>query len=184
MFEEKLWEKIMRFSPAAIALSSCLAVMSSVGLSKSADNQISPESLSLLAKGDMAMTSGKVEDAIGLYESALVVDPRHRTAYIALARAMRKQGLNGKAIRYFSEALELDPNDMTALSEQAETMVSKGALEPARGNLAKLRQLCRSDCGNIEKLAASIVLSGKKEALQAEAVQPKPVASQETVAKP
>lgn len=168
----------MRFSPAAITLSACLLVMSSVSLGKRADYDISELSVDLVKRGDTAVKSGDNEEAAGLYETALAVDPRNRNAYIALARLMNTQGLKGKAIRYYSEALEIDPNDLSSLSEQADVMVSKKALEAAKKNLARLRILCRSDCGRIDKLALSIDEADKQPALQASAVEIKPTAQE------
>lgn len=175
MTEESLWEKIVRFSPAAIAMSACLAIMSSASISKRADYEILPLSTELVTQGDAAAKAGSKEDAAGLYETALAVDPRNKQAYIALARLVSGQGLSGKSIRYYDEALEIDPNDMTALSEQADVMVSKGGLSAARKNLARLKAICRTDCSVVDKLAMSIKTAGQKPALQASAVKVKPV---------
>lgn len=174
----------MRFSPAAITLSLTLAMLSSASIGKKADFEISPESVALVQKGDAAMQASKVEDAIDWYESALAVDPRNRAAYIAMARAVKSQGLNGKAIRFYKEALELEPNDQLALAEQGDAMAAKGAIEAARKNLARLRMLCTSDCGQVDKLAANITKAGEKPTLQASAVEIKPVAGEQPASKP
>ncbi len=168
----------MRFSPAAIALSCSLALISSAGIGKKADYQIEPLSIDMVAQGDAAAKANKLNDALDYYQTALAVDPRNRAAYIAMARVVRTQGLSGKAIRYYKEALELDPNDLTALSEQGDTMISKGAIEAAKGNLARLKLLCRTDCGKVDMLAANIVKAGQKPVLQASAVEIKPVAGE------
>ena len=177
---EPLWKKIMRFSPAALALSLSLALISSAGISKQADYQIDPLSVSMVMQGDVAAKASKFNDAVDYYQTALAVDPRNRVAYIAMARVVRGQGLTGKAIRYYKEALELDPNDLTALAEQGDVMVAKGALEAARGNLARLKMLCRNDCGKVDALAVNIVKSGQKPVLQASAVEIKPVVGEVT----
>lgn len=169
----------MRFSPAAIALSLTLAMISSVGISKQPDHVINPQSLALLQSGDEAMKAGKVEDAIDWYESALAVDPRNRGAYVAMARAVKSQGLNGKAIRFYKEALELDPNDQLALAEQAETMAAKGAIGSAKKNLARLEMLCRSNCDSVTRVSAAITRAAEKPTLQASAVEIKPVAGEQ-----
>ena len=171
----------MRFSPAAIALSLTLAMISSASIGKKADADIAPESIALVQKGDAAMSAGKASDAIDWYESALAVDPRNRAAYIAMARAVKSQGLNGKAIRFYKEALELEPNDQIALAEQGEAMAAKGAIEPARKNLARLRMLCTKNCDAVDKLAANITKAGEKPVLQASAVEIKPVVGSELV---
>lgn len=179
MTKQSLWEIFMRFSPAVIAMSGCLAIMSSASLGKKADYDIDASSVALVKSGDAAFSAGKLEDAQGLYETALAVDPRNRNAYVALARLLNKRGLKGKSIRFYNEALEIEPNDLTTLSEQADVMLSKGAVNAAKKNLARLRILCRTDCGQIDKLALSIEEAGKKPALQASAVKIDPVAEQE-----
>ncbi len=165
----------MRFSPAAIALSTSLALLSSAGIGKKADYQIDPQSVAMVALGDEAAKAEKPEDAVDYYQTALAVDPRNRAAYVAMARVVKSQGLNGKAIRFYQEALELDPNDLTALAEQGNVMVAKGAVEQAKKNLARLQLLCRSDCGMVEGLAMTINKAGQKPTLQASAVEIKPV---------
>lgn len=173
---ETLLEKIMRFSPAAIALSLSLAMLSSAGNTTKSDDEISPVSLAMLEKGNAAAIASQPEEAVGFYETALAVDPKNRAAYIAMARAVKSKGLNGKAIRFYKEALELEPNDQTALIEQANAMLAKGAVDQAKANLARLKMLCQNNCTGVEKLAAAIGKAGEKPMLQASAVAIDPVA--------
>ncbi len=165
----------MRFSPAAITLSLSFAMLSSAGLTKKADDDIEPLSVALLEQGNAAANASKTESALGFYETALAVDPRNRAAYIAMARAVRAKGLNGKAIRFYKEALELEPNDQIALSEQANVMLAKGAVDQAKANLARLKMLCQRDCNNVDMLASAIAKYGLKPLLQASAVAIDPV---------
>ncbi len=181
---QHIWILIMRFSPAAIALSLTLAMISSAGIGSRADDDIDAQSLALLESGNAAMQAGKVEDAIGWYETALAVDPRNRAAYIAMAGAVKSQGLNGKAIRFYKEALELEPNDQVALSGQADAMIAKGAIEQARKNIARLKMLCRSDCSSVDRLTLAANKTGEKPQLQASAVEIKPTIGLVSEAKP
>jgi tetratricopeptide (TPR) repeat protein len=181
---KQIWTLIMRFSPAAIALSLTFAMISSAGIGSRADDDIDPQSIALLQSGQEAMKTGKVEEAIDWYETALAVDPRNRAAYIAMAEAVRKQGLNGKAIRFYKEALEIDPNDQLALGGQAEAMIAKGAIEPARKNIARLKMLCRSDCGIVDKLALAATKASEKPQLQASALEIKPTVGEAPKSEP
>ncbi len=173
----------MRFSPAAIALSLTLVTISSASLSKKPDHIIDPQSLALVISGDDAAKAGDLGAAINWYETALAVDPRNRGAYVQMARAVKAQGLGGKAIRFYNEALELDPNDQLVLVEQADTMIAKGAVDQARKNIARLKMLCRSDCGSVDRLALAANKAGEKPQLQASAVEIKPVVGEAPVAK-
>lgn len=145
----------MRYAPAAFALTLALATVSSAGLSQRPDAQIDPRSTALVEQGRAAQRAGKLEEADGLYETALAVDPRNRTAFIALGEVARAQNLPGKAIRFYREALKLEPNDVTAIAGQGEAMVQKGAVVKARENLAKLKSLC-NNCTAQTQLAAAI----------------------------
>lgn len=164
----------MRFSPAAIALSLTLAVMSSASIGGRADDDIDARSIALTQTGNQEAGAGRFDNAISWYESALAVDPRNRAAYIAMARAVKAQGLNGKAIRFYKEALELEPNDQVALAEQADVMIAKGAIEQAGKNIARLKTLCRSDCAAVDRLSRASSKATEKQQMQASAVEMKP----------
>jgi tetratricopeptide (TPR) repeat protein len=174
----------MRFSPAAIALSLTLAMISSASISGRADDDIDARSVALTQSGNEAMRVGDAEEAIGWYETALAVDPRNRAAYVAMAGAVKSQGLHGKAIRFYKEALEIEPNDQIALSGQAEAMIAKGAIEPARKNIARLKMLCRSDCSAVDRLALAATKAAEKPQLQASALEIKPTVGVAPEAKP
>jgi Tfp pilus assembly protein PilF len=160
----------MRFSPAAIALSLTFAIMSSASISGRADDDVDARSIALVKTGDEEASAGRVDSAIGWYETALAVDPSNRAAYVAMARAVKSQGLNGKAIGLFKEALEIDPNDQIALAEQADAFIAKGALEQARKNMARLTTVCRADCAAVTRLSFAIDAASRKEQAQASAV--------------
>ncbi len=164
----------MRFSPAAIALSLTLAMISSASIGSRADDDIDAQSLTFLKLGKDAAQAGNLDSAINWYETSLAVDPRNRAAYVAMAEAVKAQGLSGKAIRFYREALEIEPNDQLAIAGQTEAMIAKGAIEPARKNIARLKMLCRADCGVVDRLAWSANRAGEKSQLQASAVEIKP----------
>jgi len=146
----------MRFAPAAIALSLMLATVSSMSTAQKPDDQINPQSLQLLARGDAARAAGNLPLANDLLETALAVDPRNRAAYISLARVAQAQSLQGKAIRLYREALALEPNDTVALAGQGDAMVQKGAVERAKANLARIQTLCKTQCAPATQLSATI----------------------------
>ncbi len=174
----------MRFSPAAVALSLTLAMLSSVSVGKKPDVEISAQSVALVKAGDEAMRASKPAEAIDWYQSALAVDPRNRDAYVAMARAVKSQGLDGKAIGFYRLALELDPNDQIALSEQGAAMASKGAVEQAKANLARLKMLCKNECASADQLAVAITKASEKPTLQASAVEIKPVVGEQPKSQP
>lgn len=153
---ETMWEKIMRFTPATLALAALLATVSSVSVGQKPDSEIAPQSLAWMAKGDAARAAGALQEANDAYESALALDPRNRRAFLALAQVARAQGLQGKALRFYDSALALEPADMDALAGSAEALAEKGALAKARESLSKMKTLCRASCPQIATVEALI----------------------------
>lgn len=172
------WENIMRFTPAAVALSLLLATVSSTGIGQPVRMAVDPVSQALVDEGAAEQQAGKLDDAIGLFEAALAVDPGNRNAYVALAQVASAQGLPGKAIRFYREALRLDPNDVAALAGQGEAMVQRGAVEKARRNLVRIEAICTTGCNEAGRLLAVIDQAAAKPVLSAEAVASTPTVTE------
>ncbi|OHT20777.1 hypothetical protein [Edaphosphingomonas haloaromaticamans] len=173
----------MRLSPIALVISLAFATVSSVGYGQKPDDQINPRSLALMQQGEAARRAGNLVAANDYLETALAVDPRNRAAFVALGRVAQAQELPGKAIRFYREALALEPNDLAALTAQGEALVQKGAVDRAKANLARIRTLCKAECGQATELAAAIAKGPPPAVVTAQAgtmVAPK---SQEPAAK-
>ena len=159
----------MRLTPIALSVALAVATMASAGHGQRADDQINPRSMALLQQGQALTAAARYDQAIDALETALVVDPRNRAAYIALARVAQGQKLPGKAVRLYAEALKLEPNDVTALAGQGEALVQRGAVERAKRNLEKLRTACKDPCPQATTLAAVIAKGPPPEVLTAQA---------------
>lgn len=146
----------MRITSLSVAAALALVCISTSLSGQRPDDQIDPRSMVLLQQGKAAKAAGNLDGATGLIESALVVDPRNRQAFVALAEVARAQGLPGKSIRLYREALLLEPNDVAALRGQGEALVQKGAVTKARETLATLRKVCGTNCVDATELAAVI----------------------------
>lgn len=151
----------MRFTPAAVTLAVVLGLTSSVSIGQKPD-PINPQSLMWLQQGQAALGSGAYDTAIDAFETALVIDPRNRNAYLGLAQVARARQLPGKAIRFYDEALRLNPQDVATLSAQGQAMIAKGAIASARGNLAKITALCKSGCEAASQLGSAINGAGAR----------------------
>jgi len=150
-------ETMMRLLPIAVALGIMTALMASSGQSQMPDAQLNPLSVQLLKQGEAALSAGNFQAADDALETALVVDPRNRQAFVSLARVAARQKLYGQAIRYTNKALLLEPNDVNALAVQGEALVDMGAGPRAQQALAKVRQLCGSNaCPQATQLSAAI----------------------------
>ncbi len=150
----KAKEYLMRFGPAAAALSLLVAVNASVGYASVSPPD--PRAEALVAEGQVQMAAGDTQAAIDAFEAALALDPAFTDVYLALAEAARADGLQGKAIRYYREARERDPENLAAISGEGEALVEKGALSAARENLEVLQSMCGDGCVETMQLAAAI----------------------------
>ena len=157
MSGDAAWETLMRLFPIIAALGIAGATMASSGETQVPDAQISPQSLQWQKAGEAALAAGQFQAADDALETALIIDPRNRAAFIALARVAQRQKLYGQAIRFTNKALALEPNDAVALGVQGEAMVELGAVGRAQQNLAKIKSLCGSKpCAPATSLTALI----------------------------
>jgi tetratricopeptide (TPR) repeat protein len=167
-------ELLMRYYPAAIALSLLGAVTASVGHTATPAVPMDPRATALVAQGRAALAAGQVEAAVDAYEAALTVQPGNVLIYLNLAEATRRQGLQGKALHYYREALEREPQNVWAISGEGAALVEKGALEKARRNLTRLQGICGENCDASRQLAAAIAKGPAPKVLTADAVKPEP----------
>lgn len=144
----------MRFAPAAAVLSLFLAATASV--SSAGGDAPDPRAATLIAQGKASLEAGETQAAIDAFEAALAVDPGYTPIFLELAEAARRDGLQGKAIRYYREALARDPGNFAAISGEGEALVEKGAVEKAQRNLATLESLCGSNCPETVALQQTI----------------------------
>lgn len=176
---ETLKEYIVRFSPAAVAMSLMLALVSSGSYATQRDDQISARALIYVDHAQAAIKEKDWQLAIDNLETALALHPRNAAAYIMLAKIMEEQGLLGKSIRYYREALEIDPNGQDALIGQGLVLVKRGAVDRAKDNLARYEFLCRKNCTAKDILTVAINDYGNKNAKATKEVELKPSASVE-----
>ena len=167
----------MRFAAPAAALAAVLAVTASVGTG--AERATDPRAAALVTQGRAALAAGQTQQAVDAFEAALAIDPGATAVFLELAEVARRDGLQGKAIRYYREALTREPGNLAALSGEGAALVEKGAVEKARRNLAKLKTMCGEKCPETRDLAAAIARGPQQRVLTAEAVMPDTVVTQQ-----
>jgi tetratricopeptide (TPR) repeat protein len=168
---------LMRYTPAALALSLLVAVTSSVSFS-APSKPLDPRASALLAQGRAELAAGRVNEAVDAYEAALTVAPGTTQILLDLAEATRRQGMQGKALHYYREALENEPGNLLAISGEGAALAEKGAIEKARRNLSRLEGLCGSNCEATRELSAAIAQGPAPRVVSAEAAKPQPVVSE------
>lgn len=146
----------MRLSPLVLLCGLAASSMAVPVSGQRADDQIAPQSVALLKKGEALIEVGKYLEADDALEAALVLDPKNRAAFVAMAKGAMKQQLYGQAIRYTNKALQLEPTDRAALALQGQAMVEAGATPRARDVLSRLQKLCASGCPEAAVLSAAI----------------------------
>lgn len=92
----------------------------------------------------------------------IVVDYGKPDVYSLLGFTLRKTGDRAQAMTYYQKALDADPNHLGALEYQGELYVELGQIDAARANLAKLDQLCASDCEERDDLREAIASTSIK----------------------
>ena len=165
----------MRYTPAALALA--LAAMLTASTSFGAPPApLDPRAAALVQQGRAALAAGNAQDAVADFEAALAIQPGHVAIYLNLAEAARKEGMQGKALRYYRVALKLDPSNQYAIAGEGEALVEKGAVAKARLNLARLEQLCGSkSCAPAQTLSAAIARGPAPQVVTAAQIEVKPV---------
>ena len=166
----RLWELLMRYTPAVSLLVAVTGSAGSAGVSVPLD----PRAGALVEAGRSLLAQGNIDGATDNFEAALAVDPGNPATYLALGDAARAAGMQGKAIHYYRDALERDPNNLAALAGEGGAMAEKGALEKAKGNLARLEGICGRTCPEAQGLAAIIAKGPVARIVSADAVKPAP----------
>jgi Tfp pilus assembly protein PilF len=165
---------MMRYYPAALALSLLAAVTASTGYS-APTQALDPRAASMMAQGESELAAGRVDLAIDAYEAALAIQPGSVDVLLGLANATRRQGMQGKALHYYRLALVVDPQNLTAISGEGAALVEKGAVDKARRNLSRLQGLCGDACPATRSLAAAIAKGPAPRILTAQQIKPEPV---------
>jgi Flp pilus assembly protein TadD len=174
---QQIWSWLMRMSPAFMCAAAALVTLSAAAPWTSVAAQaVNPVSTALQNEADRAVAAGNADQARGLYETALVADPRNAAAYVGLGRIALTQQLPGQAIAHFRSALMISPNSRAALAGQGVALVARGAVDRARSNLVRLQTLCGGDaCPEARELAAAINGAGSQTVLRPADVMPAPV---------
>jgi len=73
--------------------------------------------------------------------TAIELNPKDVSAYLARGRAHRFQGENQEAIEDYSKAIELSPKDSSGYSNREQVYRSMGKIKEADADFAKAKQL-------------------------------------------
>jgi tetratricopeptide (TPR) repeat protein len=108
------------------------------------------------ARADAALAAGKASDALDLFESAVVADPRNGAAYVGMGKAFEQLGLPGRALRYYRQALDINPRDLDALEARAKALAARGMASKADDAAAQLAKACPKSCPQLSRVNQAI----------------------------
>ncbi|MFC3050916.1 tetratricopeptide repeat protein [Kordiimonas pumila] len=143
-----MFSKVILVSGFAIALSS-------VALAETSP-KFQAISKQLVVSAEAAQVEEKSDDAMVLYERALVANPSNVDALVGLARTHEILGSVGKGLKYYRQALEIEPDDTSALEGQAVAFIKRDMTDRAKDNLDKLVKLCPEGCASLSIVEAAI----------------------------
>jgi tetratricopeptide (TPR) repeat protein len=126
------------------------------GVNAQVNDKYKNASRHLVVEADLALVDAKTDEAVVLFESALVADPANLDALIGLGKAHEAQGHVGLGLKYYRQALELDPNALPALEAQALAFLKRDILVRAENNRDKLAKLCTDSCKPLEAVDTAL----------------------------
>ncbi len=85
-----------------------------------------------MTKGEAAFTSGRLDDALSCYESALKIDPRCYYAAVFSGDVYVQKGNFAAAENWYQKAIKIDPLVETAYRYSATPLMKQGKFELAR----------------------------------------------------
>ncbi|MBX2830732.1 MAG: tetratricopeptide repeat protein [Rhodospirillales bacterium] len=100
--------------------------------------------------------TGMYDMAIDKVEAMLKDDPDNADLYNYLAYSQRKLGELDSAAQNYERALMINPEHIGALEYQGELFLLTGKPDMARESLARLEQICGTDCAEYKELSGKI----------------------------
>lgn len=109
----------------------------------------------MIQRGLAAADAGRLEEARGWYERAIVQFPASADAYARLGRTEAELGERRNARKYYRTALEIDPNHADALSWAGQLDLLEGNRKAAETKLLRLKRTC-TDCPQTAALSRAL----------------------------
>lgn len=109
-----------------------------------------------LDKAERAINAGKYQDAIPILEEVVSTDPENADAYNYLGFALRNLGDYVRSKTYYDKALEIDPKHKGANEYLGELYLKLDQPDKAKAQLARLDEICTTNCDEYEELKTAI----------------------------
>lgn len=145
--------KMIKACAIMLMLASPFAATSALAMGSS--DTWSSEGTDLSAVTELVDT-GMYDMAVDKIETMLKDDPENADLYNYLAYSQRKMGNFESAAQNYERALMINPEHAGALEYQGELFLQTGKPEMAQENLARLAQVCGTDCAEYKELSGKI----------------------------
>ena len=96
------------------------------------------------------------KDAIILLETLVTENPEDPDILNYLGFSFRKTGDLVKSSHYYKKALDINPKHLGALEYQGELFIALGKIEEAKANLARIDDICFTQCKELRELEKAI----------------------------
>ncbi|OKH89830.1 tetratricopeptide repeat protein [Thalassospira sp. TSL5-1] len=152
-------QNVVKFVRIA-AIAGAVSLYSSAGFAAgffSSSSDDTPTDLPAVVK---MIDAGKYSDAIDSLKKMNKADPKNADVLNYLAYSQRKSGDMKSAEANYEKALEINPDHRGALEYQGELYIHTGRVDMAKQNLARLKDVCGTDCEQYKDL--NDALNGKK----------------------
>ncbi len=145
--------KMIKACAVLMMLASPLTATSALAMGSS--DTWSSEGTDLSAVTELVDT-GMYDMAVDKIETMLKDDSENADLYNYLAYSQRKMGDFESAAQNYERALMINPEHAGALEYQGELFLQTGKPEMAQENLARLAQVCGTDCAEYKELSGKI----------------------------
>ena len=96
------------------------------------------------------------KDAIILLETLVTENPEDADIHNYLGFSFRKTGILNKSSHHYERALNINPKHLGALEYQGELFIALGQIDEAKANLARIDDICVTDCKELRELEKAI----------------------------
>ncbi|WP_339774126.1 tetratricopeptide repeat protein [uncultured Thalassospira sp.] len=141
------------------AIAGAICLYSSAGFAAGFFSSSSDDTPSDLPAVVKLIDAGNYSDAIVSLEKMQKADPENADVLNYLAYSQRKSGDLKSAEVNYDKALKINPDHPGALEYQGELYIQTGRIDMAKENLARLKNVCGTDCEQYEDLNKA--LAGK-----------------------
>jgi tetratricopeptide (TPR) repeat protein len=147
----------LRTTAAALVLA--LSAGAAPAMDSSTDSMSSfsrPSVNELYRKAQRSVEAQRYREAIPDLQAILKERPQHADALNLLGYSHRKLNEYDLSIAYYTKALQADPKHRGANEYLGEAYLEQNKLPEAEARLARLNELCGSDCKEYKALSTSI----------------------------